>query len=76
MRFNTDDTIQAMFTLLKDGYIRWRDCEDNQDYEWYYAEATHYMVREKKTGAVWFVKAKSPSYALEYVANKIGGNHD
>ena len=66
---STDDTIQAVFTALKN--IRWRDCEANAEFEWYYAESMHYVIRKKSNGACWFVKAKSPDSAYEIVSRKV-----
>ena len=63
MRINSDDAIQATFTALKS--VRWRDCEENINYEWYYAEDRHYVIHNKETNAYWFVKGGSPSNAFE-----------
>lgn len=68
---NNDSVIQRIFTTLKE--LKWRDCEQNPDYEWYYAEDMHYIIRQKQTNACWFVKAKSPLTAFEYVINKMKG---
>ena len=67
-----DTTIQSMFTIFKS--IRWRDCEEDSNYEWYYAESMHYLVHDKTTNAYWFIKAKSPSNAYDIVLRKVGGN--
>ena len=70
MHINSDDAIQMIYTVVKN--IRWRDCDENSEYEWYYAEDMHYMVRNKKTSAIWFIKAKSPSNAYDIVMKKVG----
>lgn len=66
---NADTVIQNAFTAMKN--VRWRNCEENTGYEWYYAEDCHYIVRNKVTSACWFVKAKSPNSAFEIVMKKI-----
>ncbi len=66
---NTDTIIQNIFTSLKN--VRWRDCEANNQYEWYYAESMHYVIHNKETNAYWFVKAKNPDSAFGYVYNRI-----
>lgn len=66
---NCDTTIQSLFTVLKS--IRWRECEENSNCEWYYAENMHYVVHCKQTDNYWFVKAKSPSNAYQCVVSKI-----
>ena len=66
---NIDDAIQKAFTAMKN--VRWRDCESDNAYEWYYAESMLYVIRQKETGAHWFIKSKSPDTALECVLNKI-----
>lgn len=71
---SNDTVIQNVFTALKN--IVWHDSKTNSDYEWYYAEAMHFVVRSKKTGACWFVKAKSPYSACECVMKKIGGSNE
>ena len=69
---NVDSIVQNAFTAFKN--IKWRDCEQNKDYEWYYAENMHYVIRQKKTNAYWFIKSKSPITALETVLNKLAQN--
>ena len=65
----TDAMIQALFKSFQS--IKWRDCEENKRFEWYYAEDNHYVVREKVTKAYWFISAKSPSKACESVLAKL-----
>ena len=60
---NADVTIANVVYAFKG--IKWRDCESDDAYEWYYAENMLYVIREKKTRAYWFVKAKSPQTAYE-----------
>lgn len=69
MRFNNDDVFQAIFIAIKN--VRWRNCEEDSDYEWYYAEEMHYAIRHKPTQAYWFVKAKSPNKAFECVKGRV-----
>lgn len=69
MKFSNDDAFQAVFVAIKS--VRWRDCEQDNNYEWYYAEEEHYVIRDKKTHAYWFAKAKSPYKAFEYVKGKL-----
>lgn len=64
-----DVTIQNMFKAFKN--IKWRECESNSRLSWYYAEDMHYIVTDSKTNAYWFVKAKSPASACEYVIRKL-----
>lgn len=66
---NADSVIQTIFSTFKN--IRWRECDENQNYEWYYAEDCHYVIRNKITSAYWFIKAKSPNSAFEIVMKKI-----
>ena len=69
MKMQPDTVIQALFNVLKE--IKWRECESNDNFEWYYAEAMHYIVHEKATDSYYFVKAKSPNNAYETVRKKI-----
>lgn len=64
-----DEAIQKVFTALKS--VRWRDCDEDNRFQWYYAEEMHYVVQNKDTGAYWFVKAKSPASAYESVRRKL-----
>ena len=66
---NADNAIQTVFSAIKN--IKWRDCEENDCFEWYYAEDMHYVIRKKENGACWFVKAKSPEAAYSSVMRKI-----
>ena len=61
--------IQEIFTVFQK--VKWRDCEENDDYEWYYAELMHYVVHNKRTNAYWFVKSKNPSNAYDIVKKKL-----
>ena len=65
----TDDIIQNMFKTIKN--VKWRDCEENEEYEWYYAESMHYIIHNKRTHAYWLVKAKSPSMAFDNMLTNI-----
>ena len=64
-----DSVIQNVFTVLKN--IRWRDCESNNQLEWYYAESTHYVIHDKETNAYWFIKAKSPTTACDIALKRL-----
>ena len=68
----TDSVIQSFFAVLKS--IKWRDCETDVQFEWYYAESMHYVIHNKETNAYWFVKAKSPASACETVIKKMKGD--
>ena len=65
----TDKTIRDMFTVVKN--IKWNE---EEGFQWYYAEDNHYIVSEKKTGALWLIKAKSPIKAIECVKGKTNDN--
>ena len=65
-----DTTIQSFFQSIKN--IRWRECEENDRLQWYYAENTYYVVNDKETNAYWFVNAKSPVKACAYALSKLG----
>lgn len=66
---SADKVIQETFLTLKT--VKWHDCEEDNNFQWYYAEDSHYVMNEKRTNAYWFVKAKSPIKAYEYVKGKI-----
>ena len=68
----TDDAVQGMFNIIKN--IRWRDSEESESLKWYYAENCHYIVKDTETNAYWFVTAKSPVNACDYVIGKLGGS--
>ena len=69
MKINSDDAFQAIFTAIKN--VRWRDCEENDDFEWYYAEDRHYAIHRKSTNAYWFVKSGNPMSAYETVMSNL-----
>ena len=64
-----DKAIQDIFGVVKK--VKWRDCEEDSRFQWYYAEENHYLISDKKTGAYWFIKAKSPSSAFESVKGRL-----
>ena len=66
---NVDKIIQDF--VLTPKIIRWRPCDGNERYQWYYAENNIYVINDAKTNAFWFVKAKSPISAWETVKEKI-----
>ncbi len=66
---SNDKVIQDAFVAIKN--VKWRDCEENERFQWYYAEGMHYVVKDNETNAHWFVKAKSPMTAYEYVKGKL-----
>ena len=63
-----DSVIQEIFSVFKN--VRWRDCETDTQFEWYYAESMHYVIHNKETNAYWFVKAKSPASACDIAIRK------
>lgn len=65
-----DAVIQTLFKAFQS--FKWKDCEADSRYEWYYAEDNHYVVHDKVTKAFWFIVAKSPVKAFESVMSKIG----
>ena len=65
---SVDKAFQDVFKAMKN--VKWRDCENSQ-YKWYYAEDCHYIIKDEKTNALWFVKAKSPQNAFDIVKNKL-----
>ena len=67
-RMIIDKVIQNMFSIVKE--IKWRICEEDSNFQWYYAEDNHYVFNDKRTNAMWLVKAKSPVKAYEYVKGK------
>ena len=64
-----DSIIQNFFAVVKN--IKWRNCEEHDGLEWYYAEDMHYIIRQQSTNAFFFVKAKSPNSACDIVWKKI-----
>lgn len=68
---NTDDCIQAGFTALNS--IRWRSNVFFPNYEWYYAESELYVIRCKKDGALWYVKATNPLNAVSIAYSSRAG---
>ena len=64
-----DEVIQKAFGVLP--MMKWRNCEEDDAYEWYYAENNYYVIRHKHTDAYWCVKQKSPSKALECIKRKM-----
>lgn len=65
----TDTAIQTIFNVLKN--VTWRKCDNNDRFEWYYAESMHYVIHDTLTNGYHFVKAKSPNNAYEVVAKKV-----
>lgn len=49
----------------------WRDFDNEEQYEWYYAENNLYLLRYKPTGELAFIKGKSPDSALKTLENKV-----
>ena len=49
--------------------IQWLDFRvvglENKFYEYYYAEGELYIIRDRVSKAIWFIKAKSPKEALD-----------
>ena len=49
--------------------IRWLDFKvvglENKFYEYYYAEGELYIIRDRVSKAIWFIKARSPKEALD-----------
>ena len=64
----TDVLIQTLFKSLST--IRWKDYDSNPRFRWYYAENNCYFVNDKVTNGMWFVQAKSPVKACDYVIAK------
>ena len=67
---NVDTTIRNVFKEMKS--ILWRAFEQNERFAWYYAEDCHYVVKDTKTGAYFFIKGKSPDSVYETLMKKIG----
>ena len=69
MRISNDELFQGVLKAINS--VRWRDCEEDDSYEWYYAEDMLYVIRLKLVNAYWFIKAKSPSKAFEIIKGRI-----
>ena len=65
----TDIAFQTVFSAIKK--VKWRECEQNNLYEWYYAESQIYIIHSKESDAYFFVKAKSPLNAYEHVVESL-----
>lgn len=80
-----DKKIQDVFNFITSKDIRWHDFHEvgfEQDYyDYYYAEDGLYLIRDRITGQIYFVEARSPIMAfksLEDIHNQIaeGGGFD
>ena len=68
-----DKLIQEMFAMKSN--VKWRNCDDDTRFQWYYAEDNHYLILDTITSAMWFVKAKSPASAYEHVKGKLSNGN-
>ena len=66
-----DSIIQTLFTSLKN--IKWRNFDNDNRLEWYYAESMCYVVHDKTSNAYYFIKAKSPINAYDTAYKKVYG---
>lgn len=62
-----DKNIHNFYEDIKD--IAWLDFKvvglENKFYDYYYAEGELYIIRDRVTKGMWFIKARSPKEALE-----------
>lgn len=68
-----DKHLQEVFRNLNRIYFHdFKDVGINEpDFEYYYAESTLYLIRQRKTKAYYFVTAISPANALMQVKNEV-----
>ena len=69
MKISNDELFQSVAKAINN--VRWRACEEDDAYEWYYAEDMLYVIRLKSANAYWFIKAKSPSKAFETIKGRV-----
>ena len=59
---STDEVFQEVFKRMDK--VRWRGFENDERYEWYYAEEGIYAIRRKASGEVMYLKAFAPMLVI------------
>ncbi len=64
-----DKILQQASDIIKT--LNWKDFNFDSLYDYYYAESELYLIRNKRSGCIYFVKAKSPAEARSFVLGTV-----